>query len=366
MEGMDLVDNQFSFYFQTWKELNQSFEKTTVHVSIDQDLEVIKVEVDLGSLPPVRLDGWEIIVDFEIEKFDNNGTFYTDSNELEMQKRILNYRPTWDIQTNYNRSNENVTANYYPINSAITMKEFNSSRCFTVMNDRPQAGSAIKDGHMQFMQNRRIPADDGRGMGEFLNEENAQGEGIEVKATYFVDIYREKEIASKQRLVQHRQDDPPQYFFNSNLTQKGKGQASTLSEDLKNAGIVDTVKYVSIPKAKNEVYLRIENLADLVDWDAKALDVDVKALLNALLKSANGALPQGIWQITPMSLTGNQSLADMRSKKIQWKTVDDTTVADKELDFDLSADKPVSLVPQRIIAYNAKFVPAEGEILFLQ
>lgn len=77
--------------------MNQSYEKTTVHVSIDPDLEVIKVEVDLGSLPPIRLDGWEMIVDFQIEKFNNNATFWTDSNELEMQKRILNYRPTWDI-----------------------------------------------------------------------------------------------------------------------------------------------------------------------------------------------------------------------------------------------------------------------------
>ena len=53
-----------------------------------------------------------------------------------MQKRILNYRPTWDIQGNYNDSNENVTANYYPINSAISMSDINSNRTFTVMNGR--------------------------------------------------------------------------------------------------------------------------------------------------------------------------------------------------------------------------------------
>jgi len=27
----------------------------------------------------------------------NNKTFFTDSNGLELQKRILNYRPTWDL-----------------------------------------------------------------------------------------------------------------------------------------------------------------------------------------------------------------------------------------------------------------------------
>ena len=103
-----------------------------------------------------------------------------------MQKRILNYRPTWDIQGNYNDSNENVTANYYPINSAIHMKEVNSDREFTVMNGRPQSGSALTPGGIQLMQHRRIPADDRRGMGEYLNERDELGNGIRVPATYYL------------------------------------------------------------------------------------------------------------------------------------------------------------------------------------
>lgn len=35
-----------------------------------------------------------------------------------MQKRIFNYRPTWDLKTD-----ENVTANYYPVGSAISIKD---------------------------------------------------------------------------------------------------------------------------------------------------------------------------------------------------------------------------------------------------
>jgi hypothetical protein len=55
-----------------------------------------------------------------------------------MQKRILNYRPTWDIQGNYDRDeqNENITANYYPIQQAISMKTVDEKRIFTVTNDR--------------------------------------------------------------------------------------------------------------------------------------------------------------------------------------------------------------------------------------
>jgi hypothetical protein len=183
-----------TFFFNdanSYKDHLNSKENVIVHVSIDPDLQVLRFDVDLDSLPPVRLDGYEVIVDFTIENFNNNGTFWTDSNELEMQKRILNYRPTWDlVNTNYKDSLENVTANYYPINSAISMQEVDGDRQFTVMNDRSQAGSALHEGGIQFMQNRRIPSDDSRGMGEWLDETDAYGNGIRVPATYFVDIFQ--------------------------------------------------------------------------------------------------------------------------------------------------------------------------------
>jgi hypothetical protein len=55
-----------------------------------------------------------------VKDFDNNGTFYTDANGLEMQKRILNYRPTWDFS-----AANNITSNYYPINTAIAIRDKN-------------------------------------------------------------------------------------------------------------------------------------------------------------------------------------------------------------------------------------------------
>jgi len=40
-----------------------------------------------------------------------------------MQERKLNFRPTWDFNLNLQDSNENVTGNYYPVDSAITLFE---------------------------------------------------------------------------------------------------------------------------------------------------------------------------------------------------------------------------------------------------
>lgn len=151
----------------------------------------IKVVVDLGPLP--SLDGkspigHEVQVNFQVQNFNNDKTFWTDSNGLEMQKRVLNYRPTWDLQKNYALSNENVTANFFPINSAMYMKATNSKRSFLVMNDKSQAGSALVPGGFQFLMNRRIPADDWRGMGEWVDEKGDDGFGIRVSSTYFLSL----------------------------------------------------------------------------------------------------------------------------------------------------------------------------------
>ena len=47
---------------------------------------------------------------------DNNGTFWTDSNGLAMQRRVLNKRPTWEWS-----GEQNITANYYPVDTAISI-----------------------------------------------------------------------------------------------------------------------------------------------------------------------------------------------------------------------------------------------------
>lgn len=102
-----------------------------------------------------------------------------------MQQRVLDWRPTW----NYNpEPRQPVSNNYYPINSAISMKDITSKRQFTVMNDRSQGGTAMAPGTLELMQNRAAPTDDVKGVGEPLLEKDEFGRGIRVKATYYVQI----------------------------------------------------------------------------------------------------------------------------------------------------------------------------------
>ena len=124
-----------SFYFEKQdKKSKDMYMKARVDITIDKELKVIKFDVDLDSLPTVRLNGYEVVPTFTALNFDNNGTFYTDSNGLDMQERILNYRSYYNFSVVLENFHQNITGNYYPINSAISIKD--GSHLFTVMNDR--------------------------------------------------------------------------------------------------------------------------------------------------------------------------------------------------------------------------------------
>lgn len=68
----------------------------------------------------------------------NNKTWYTDSNGLELQKRIFNYRPTWNLSVN-----EPASGNYYPVVSQISIVNTSNSEVFAVIPDRAQGGASL-------------------------------------------------------------------------------------------------------------------------------------------------------------------------------------------------------------------------------
>ena len=68
-----------------------------------------------------------------------------------MQKRILNFRPDWHFS-----SKEKTASNYYPVQSAIAIRDKKSDMQMTIMNDRSQGGSSMENGNVELMQNRRL------------------------------------------------------------------------------------------------------------------------------------------------------------------------------------------------------------------
>jgi len=105
-------------------------------VSIDVDLQVIKATVEMDGMPDPHHNAYDAVVVFQLDDFKNDGVFYTDSNGLEMEKRVLN-----------DKDSENwVASNWYPITSAITINDENG--VFSVMNDHSQGGSSLKNGEI--------------------------------------------------------------------------------------------------------------------------------------------------------------------------------------------------------------------------
>lgn len=144
----------------------------------------VEWEVQLHGLPIDDNKGKEVVVQWAMANFASDNTFYTDSNGLEMQKRVLNERPTFEVSTD-----EFASSNYYPVNSAIAIRDTTAGMQLTVMNDRSQGASVLEDGVIEILQNRRLLNDDGRGVDDKLNETNWSGEGIQVNARYFLQFF---------------------------------------------------------------------------------------------------------------------------------------------------------------------------------
>jgi hypothetical protein len=86
-----------------------------------------------------------------------------------------------------------IAANYFPVDSAIAMRDQSglSNLQVTIMNDRPQGGSAdlSSKANIELMQHRRLLRDDDLGVEEYLNETDNRGDGIRVTARYLVQVF---------------------------------------------------------------------------------------------------------------------------------------------------------------------------------
>jgi hypothetical protein len=148
---------------------------------------LIEFEVDVNSIP-IETFGRDVTVNWKFyDGFNANRTFYTDDNGLEMQERRIDFQPSYTFV-----SKANISSNFYPVASAISMRDTsNSNKEVVVLNDRTQAGTADlnEDSMIQLIQNRRLRQDDARGVDEALNERDASNNGIKVSAKYYLQIF---------------------------------------------------------------------------------------------------------------------------------------------------------------------------------
>ena len=131
-----------------------------------------------------------MVVNFISKDIKNNGVFYTDSNGLEMQKRILNHRDNWNFYTK-----SPVSGNYYPITSAIAIRD--SENQMAILTGRCHVGTSVKDGVVEIMQNRRLYSSDNKGIQEYYGEVyNSRGDYADVSSEGWILFHNYKNEVS--------------------------------------------------------------------------------------------------------------------------------------------------------------------------
>lgn len=142
----------------------------------------------------------EVTVNWIDSSIQNNGVFYSDSNGLEMIKRTVQRGIDDDGMPSL------AAANYYPINSAVFVENSQSlSSQMIVMNDRAQAGSGFRSGHIELMFNRRTFTRDELGNDEPLDEKNPDGTPLRTHNKYYVAFTNKRseafEIIAKRSML---------------------------------------------------------------------------------------------------------------------------------------------------------------------
>lgn len=86
--------------------------------------ELIEFEVELAEVPTNKTSKDVVVTWKMFDNWEANKTFWTDSNGLEMQERIVNFNPSYP----WSFDKQNISANFYPVDSAIAMRDVRKAR----------------------------------------------------------------------------------------------------------------------------------------------------------------------------------------------------------------------------------------------
>ncbi|CAF0769192.1 unnamed protein product [Adineta ricciae] len=273
-------------------------------ITLYDDSKAVEVQWTVGPIPIADDIGKEIILRYDTD-IQSGAKFYTDANGREVLERIRDYRPTW----NYTKV-EAVSGNYYPVNSRIWIKE--SNRQLTVLTDRSEGGSSVRDGSLELMVHRRTLFDDALGVGEPLNE-TAFGQGLVVRGKHFLIVDKPQSSALYHRFQSQNLYMRPlatyalPHLSYADYSATYRQTWSALTKDLPL-----NIHLLTFDQLDAKQYLiRVEHYFEVNEDDtySNAVTFDLQQLFQT----------QGtITDIVELTLAGNLALADM--ERLEWIT----------------------------------------------
>lgn len=291
----------------------------------------LEIEYTVGPIPIKDLKGKEVVTRFRTA-IQNDGVFYTDSNGREFMKRKRSYRPTWTLQ-----EFQPVSGNYYPVNAAIYIEDEDSS--LSLLVDRSQGGSSLSDGTVELMVQRRTVVDDGRGVGEPMNETDRGmtpyppygdatrlGEGIIIRGTHRVMIGSGWKGASIARSQMDKAFSNPHIFAASAASDAGvtfhRTKFSALQTTLPSNIMLITFAKIS---ADNFLIRLGHQYAKNEDDDlSKAVQVDLSKLFAGY----------SIMSVVEKTLSGNQDRSEWEKRRLHWTDVTEEMGSERSIGDD--------------------------------
>jgi len=220
---------------------------------------------------------------------------------------------------------EPVSGNYYPINTKAFIQDVEKDVQFTVITDHSQGGTSLKSGQLEIMVNRRLTHDDGRGVGEPLNED------IVVRGKYWLSVGKIEDEAVFHRVAAEQMAHPTATIFTPSPVTKP-------ITPLMHEALPTNVHLVTLLKLRgNENYgvLRLGHL--FAKGESKEFSVpvtvDVKKAFGLDIKEE-------------LSLSANQKISEMAKFSLDGR---------ETLEPSIVKDSTVTLNPMEIRTYLVQF-----------
>ena len=128
-----------------------------------------------------------------------SGAWTTDANCRESQVRQRGVRANWPTFA----PSEPVTSNYFPCNCLIKTTSLGPGNVTVAVGvDRSEGSTSLTNGQLELMVHRRMMHDDGRGVGQNLNEPGLDGKGLIVRGTHLLSVAPANETFRYKHLQQ--------------------------------------------------------------------------------------------------------------------------------------------------------------------
>lgn len=293
---------------EVWQEFSPWIHQVT---RLYKDKDYAEIEFVIGAIPIEDAVGKDVIsrLTTNVESAD---VFYTDSNGRDFIKRVRDYRADWDLQVN-----EPVAGNYYPVNLGMFIKDNNTE--FSLLVDRAMGGSSINSGQLELMLHRRLLHDDGRGVGEALNETvclDSNCEGLTVQGKYFMSIHLVNEGSRWRRLTGQQVYSPLRLAFSSQDEGENwiSSHISSSSSMVSGYNLPENVALITLQELDGgNVLLRLAHLYEM--------DEDVSLSTKAYVDLSKLFASRKITNATELSLSANQEKSAIKPRYI-WNVKD--------------------------------------------